>query len=185
MLGCASLKSGAAPVALARALPEVFLEWVTGILNGEAEMLTGISIRHAKPDDAEAVRKVILAAYAPWFEKLPDLPDVSGGVCDDIEARRVWVAEHGDVIVGCLIGGVVGDHWHVANVAVSPEHAGQGIGRRLMEHAVEEALRANVFTMALATHRDMPGNVVLYEKLGWQVSGEAGTKIMMRRDIPK
>ena len=148
-------------------------------------MMTGISIRSAKPDDADAVRKVILAAYAPWVPKLPDLPDVSGGVSEDIEARRAWVAEHGDAIVGCLIGGIVGDHWHVANVAVSPRHGGKGIGRRLMEHAVEEAKRANVSAMALATHRDMPGNVVLYEKLGWQVSGEAGTKIMMRRDIPK
>lgn len=138
-------------------------------------------IRAATRADADQIRVVVKAAYAPWTKVLPDLPDVSAGIEDDIAAGRVWVAVEGDKVLGTLIGGISAEHWHVANVAVSPDDGGKGIGRSLMEFALAQAKREGVRDMALATHHLMPGNVALYEHLGWQVSGEDGNKVLMRR----
>ena len=144
--------------------------------------MADISIRNADPADVSRVRGVIRLAYASWADRLPDLPDVSGGVEDEIAAGRVWVATEGRGIVGCLIGGVDDGVWHVANVAVAPDQAGKGCGSALMQHAVELARRAGVGQMALATHVDMARNVVMYERLGWEVSNRDGNRIMMHRD---
>ncbi len=142
-----------------------------------------VDIRQAETDDAVAVQAVIRAAYAAWKDRLPDLTDISGGVEDDISKGRVWAALEGESVVGCLIGGASADAWHVANVAVAPQHGGKGIGGALMRFAVEQALQADVKEMVLATHREMSGNVALYEHLGWQISDADGNRVMMRRDI--
>lgn len=143
--------------------------------------MSDVVIKTALSKDAEAVGEVIRAAYAPWVKMLSDLPDVSAGVTEDIASERVWVAVEGGEIVGCLIGGVITEQWQVTNVAVAPDHGGKGVGRALMTFAVARAKHEGATEMALATHRAMPGNIALYERLGWTVSGENGNKIMMRR----
>jgi predicted N-acetyltransferase YhbS len=143
--------------------------------------MTDVLIRAALNEDIDAVREVIRAAYANWAKALAVLPDVSGGVAEDVAGGRVWVAVVEGEIVGCLIGGEVSGRWHLANVAVAPEHGGKGVGRDLMTFAVIEARRVGATGMALATHRAMPGNVALYGKLGWRVVAEEGNKIMMHR----
>lgn len=145
--------------------------------------MNDVSIRAAERTDADAIRKVINAAYAVWSVTLPDLPDVAGGVDEDIAAGRVWVAAEREAIIGCLIGGVIPGRWHLANIAVAPDHGGRGVGQALLAFAVEEAARSGVDEVALATHRKMPGSIALYKRLGWDVSGEDGNKIMMRRGI--
>ena len=132
-------------------------------------------------EDVDAVQEVIRAAYANWAKALADLPDVSGGLAEDIAGGRAWVAMVEGEIVGCLIGGDVSGRWHLSNVAVAPEHGGKGFGRALMAFAVTEAARVGASGMALATHRDMPGNVALYKRLGWRVVAKEGNRIMMHR----
>jgi len=143
--------------------------------------MKGVRITVAQSNDADAIRKVIKAAYAVWSVSLPDLPDVAGGVDEDIAAGRVWIAVEKEVIVGCLIGGMVSGRWHLANIAVSPDQGGRGVGKALMAFALVEAARLDAAEMTLATHRKMLGVIALYKRLGWEVSGEDGNKIMMRR----
>ena len=145
--------------------------------------MNDVSIRAAEPTDAGPTQKVINAAYAVLSVTLPDLPAVADGVDEDIAAGRVWVATEREDVIGCLIGGVVSGRWHLANIAVAPDHGGRGVGQALMTFAVEEAARSGVDEMALATHRKMPGVIAFYKRLGWDVSGEDGNKIMMRRGI--
>ncbi|MBT8460470.1 MAG: GNAT family N-acetyltransferase [Boseongicola sp.] len=143
--------------------------------------MSDVTIRSAVLGDIEAVEAVISRAYAPWLAKIAELPDVAAGVPEDIADCRVWVAVEAQEIRGCLIGGPESGRWHVANVAVAPDHGGKGVGRALMAFAVDQARREGLREMALATHRDMPGNVNLYERLGWVVTDESGNKIMMKR----
>jgi GNAT superfamily N-acetyltransferase len=110
------------------------------------------------------------------------LPDVSRGVGADIAAERILVVVDRDAPIGCFLGGMIDRMWHGANIAVSPSPAGTGVGSALMRFAVAQALRDGVDEMALARHRDMPRNVALYQRLGWQVWGEDGNRIMMHRD---
>ncbi len=60
-------------------------------------------IRRAQIEDATQFAACIDAAYESYRSQLPDLPDVSAGVVEDIRHNLVWVAEIGKEIVGGLI----------------------------------------------------------------------------------
>lgn len=143
-----------------------------------------MKIRPASPEDADAATEVIRRAYAPWRAKLPDLPDVASGVAEDIATGPALVAEVDGTVTGILLAKADPGTLHIMNIAVSPDAKGQGIGSALMR-AIEAHARADsTHTLYLATHRDMPGNVALYEHLGWTVTGRDGTKILMERHLP-
>ena len=146
---------------------------------GFDRLMAEVSIRKAQHADAAAVRHVIRAAYAPWVGQLPDLPDVSAGVFDDIAAGHVHLAEQDQTVIGCLIGRATDANFHLANIAVAPDHGGKGVGRDLMRFAETLARALGCREMHLATHRKMSANVAFYQRLGWTVSGAVGNKVTM------
>lgn len=141
------------------------------------------TIRPATPSDAAALTECIKAAYADYSRTLPDLPAVSEGVTEDIAENIVWVV----LVENKLAGGISlrqdNMFLHVQNVAVDPEHAGQGLGTALMAKAEEECRRLGLHEMRLATHVGMKGNVALYQHLGWVVVEYPGNKVMMRKHL--
>ena len=60
-------------------------------------------------------------------------------------------------------------HWYLGILATRPDHAGRGLGRRLMAHGVARA-HADGLPAVLETMN--PSNVDLYVRAGWQVYGE-------------
>ena len=70
------------------------------------------------------------------------------------------------------------------NIAVDPDAAGKGVGSALIGALEDTARAAGITDLSLATHRDMPGNVDFYRKLGWSVTGREGNRIMMARHLP-
>ena len=54
------------------------------------------------------------------------------------------------------------------NVAVHPDHQGQGFGRRLIILAEETARNAGFDTVMLYTNEQMTENIELYKKLGFE-----------------
>ncbi|MEK6217500.1 MAG: GNAT family N-acetyltransferase [Boseongicola sp.] len=141
------------------------------------------AIRTATADDADKIRQVIESAYAIWIKRLPDLPDVASGASGEIEAGRMHVLEIGGVVAGVLNADTHHDTLHVMNIAVEPKHSGKGVGRALIAHAETLAKHARVHRLALATHKDMGGNVSMYEHLGWHVTGTKGNKVLMQRNL--
>ncbi|MBD3664750.1 GNAT family N-acetyltransferase [Sulfitobacter sp. TSTF-M16] len=131
------------------------------------------------PGDAVGLTACIDAAYAPFAHL--DLPDVSGGVPEDIASGRVWVCEVDRVLTGGIIVSHQGSVGHLRNVAVSPERAGQGIGTRLIETAIAHLKENGVEMVNLATHSGMPQNLAYYARLGWSETGREGNKVMMQR----
>ncbi|MHA7772084.1 GNAT family N-acetyltransferase [Roseibium sp. M-1] len=141
------------------------------------------AIRKAKLQDAPQLKACIKRAYAPVKSILPDLPDVSSGVEQDILENHVFVAESGGRIAGCAIIGLNGDKAHLMNIAVDPDLKGKGVGRLLIE-AVEAYAKENVAReLHLATHTGMPENVALYSHLGWSEMERNGNKILMKKDL--
>ncbi len=59
------------------------------------------------------------------------------------------------------------DHLLLDNIAVEPNHAGQGLGRRMMRFAEAETMRKGMGELRLFTHSRMISNVNLYRKLGF------------------
>ena len=95
--------------------------------------------------------------------------------------RQLWVI--GKVPLGVLIMTTTPPDAHLMNIAVSDAAKGQGIGGRLIRFALDHARAAGCSRMALATHKDIPENVALYEHLGWQVTACEGMKVLMSRDL--
>lgn len=143
------------------------------------------NLRRAEPTDAAEIVTCIDAAYAPWFAAGLQLPDVSGGVEQDIRENLVWVIGHDDRITGCLIAAAGEKAWHLMNVAVHPEFAGQGLGKRLIATCVDAAKHAGAEQLLLATHAEMPANVALYSRLGWVITEKTETRIRMSRTLSR
>lgn len=67
-------------------------------------------------------------------------------------------------------------HWYLGILATRPDHAGRGLGRRLMAAGVTSA-HADGSPAVLETMN--PSNVELYQRAGWQLHGQT-----QRGDVP-
>lgn len=82
----------------------------------------------------------------------------------------VWVARDTDrQVVGHLQAVSAEDAWEVLNTAVSQEHRGTGIGRRLLDVAVRAARRAGARRVVLATATADIGNLRFYQRCGFRM----------------
>lgn len=140
-------------------------------------------IRPATADDAEPLAACIRAAYAPYLSTIFDLPDVGGGIADDIAVGNVSVMDDGANVVGGLILNIAPPVAKLANIAVSPHAAGQGLGQRLIAHAQTLARARGCTRIDLTTHADMHANQRLYHKLGWRVLSTNKTSVHMVKDL--
>jgi ribosomal protein S18 acetylase RimI-like enzyme len=68
--------------------------------------------------------------------------------------------------------------WIICNVVVLEEYRGRGIGRRLMEAAIDEAKQIGAAGVVLQVHRDNPRALGLYTNMGFhEVSGETDLRL--------
>lgn len=128
-----------------------------------------ITIRLARPDEADAARGLVRAAYRHYVPRMGREP---GPMRDDYAAHQadgaLWVCEHAGALAGVLVLCDHPDHLLLDNVAVSPAAQGLGLGRRLIDFAEAEARRRGYREIALYTHETMTENQALYLRLGWQ-----------------
>jgi len=61
--------------------------------------------------------------------------------------------------------------WMVGNVAVHPDWRGQGIGRALVEEAVQKAARRGAAWIGLEVRQDNDVAIGLYERMGFEIVG--------------
>jgi ribosomal protein S18 acetylase RimI-like enzyme len=134
-------------------------------------------IRQAVTGDAEAVRDVVLAAYAHYVARIGKPP---GPMLDDYAARiadgQAWVLEDSGRIAGVLVLEEQADAFLLDNIAVRPECQGSGHGRALMAFAEAEALRRGWREIRLYTHALMTENQALYRRLGYVEIGRVTEK---------
>ena len=144
---------------------------------------TDIHLRLAEVQDAESIVDCIDDAYSIYASRIHDLPDVAADVPTAIENSRVWIAEQDKQVVGCVILVPEQDVLHLENIAVRPRHAGMGIGRLLIERSEADCRELGLQEIRLSTHVDMPENVAIYSRLGWQETGRSGNKIHMSKIV--
>lgn len=142
-----------------------------------------VKIRTARSEDAAGLRACIQAAYAPARQRGVLLPPVDEGVEEDIATNLVWVAEYDGAVAGGLIVAPVDDALHVMNLVVHPNAQGQGVARKLLSLAETHALTHGLSELRLATHRDMPENIALYQHLGWEENSREGVKVVMIKSV--
>jgi ribosomal-protein-alanine N-acetyltransferase len=71
-------------------------------------------------------------------------------------------------LIGFLCRWIVADECHILNVAVHPQIRQQGIGKRLMQHALAEARAKNAQVITLEVRRSNLAARSLYRKLEFQ-----------------
>lgn len=82
----------------------------------------------------------------------------------------IWVAEGASgELLAFLAAEQVEGRLHVLEIDVRRDAQGQGIGRRLMETAAEEARLRGLSGLSLTTFRDVPWNAAFYASLGFRI----------------
>ena len=121
-------------------------------------------IRPLLPSDLDAVMAIENAAYVfPW----------SRGIFAD--CLRIGYGCYG-VQTGASLAAYVIFNWgagetHLLNICVDPGQQRAGLGRLLLEFAIERTRQLGCQTMLLEVRPSNPGAIALYEQRGFQTIG--------------
>ena len=131
--------------------------------------MTGLALRPATAADAAGIAECVRAAYSHYIERIGKPP---GPMLDDydqvVRDYRAYVMEDGSEIIGVLVLMDKENDLLLDNVAVLPSRQGEGIGRRLLEHAESEARRLGHAYLDLYTHQQMTENIAMYARQGYE-----------------
>lgn len=144
---------------------------------------TRLHIRNAQDNEREAIRNVILAAYAEYAKAMPGAlfeayrRQMLATLDEEGSVERL-VAESDGLIVGCVLlyppqasvysGLPMTTSWpEVRLLAVVPEARGQGVGSALMDECERRARRAGAAVLGLHTMDIMQEAMRLYEHRGF------------------
>lgn len=147
-----------------------------------------IELRSATEADAAAIQALVVSAYEHYIERMGKPP---GPMLDDYERvvreHRVRVAIDGDAIVGVSVLIEQPDGILLDNVAVSPNHQGFGIGKRLILAAEDECRALGYASVELYTHELMTENIAMYTRMGYEEIARREVKgyrrIYMKKDL--
>lgn len=131
-----------------------------------------MEIRPAHPTELELLQEIENAS-GELFRTIgmPEIADddpLPLDVLHELQQKgQVWAAIK-DHPVAWIAAEVIDGCAHVEQVSVHPDHARQGIGRRLLDHVATWARARNLTALTLTTFRAVPWNAPYYEKLGFQ-----------------
>jgi ribosomal protein S18 acetylase RimI-like enzyme len=125
-------------------------------------------IRSAAADDVARIGAIAHAAYALYVPRIGREP--APMVADfeaEIAANRVVVIEAAGSVRGYMIAWPEPDAYFIDNIAIDPESQGNGLGRRLIDHAVAEAEKLKLPALRLYTNVLMTENLSMYAHIGF------------------
>ena len=102
---------------------------------------------------------------APWSER-------SLAECLLKPAYHMIVAKEGDTVVGYIGTYIVADELNITNVAVALAYRRRGIGRLLVECAVQMAQSHRLSTVYLEVRESNQAAISLYQQFGFSRSGK-------------
>ena len=156
-------------------------------------MLRGVTIRLAKPNDAEAIAATLRAAFAE-FEQLytpaafsattPAVAQIGGRFAEG----PIWIAELEDTVVGTIAAVPHGLELYIRSMAVRPAARGSRIGARLLGTVEAFAIAHQYRRLLLDTTPFLLAAVQLYERHGFRYTGQEpdlfGTRLLtMAKDL--
>ncbi len=144
--------------------------------------------------DWDELLKFIHKAFA-YMEKLIDPPSslhrmTAKNLCDKASKEILVLAYLRDTLVGCMFCRTESDCLCVGKVAVSPQHQGQGIGKKMFETAFELAKQHCLSELELETRVELTENHLTFANLGFVQTGTSAhegynqpTSIIMRASV--
>lgn len=131
----------------------------------------GLSIRPMTLADMEAVVSIDRASFTlPWPEHSFRYELVEN------QASRCWVAEldsenEGRIIVGMIVIWLILDEVHIATIAVAPAQRHLGIGKTLLQTALQECIQRGAVSATLEVREHNENAIRLYQQFGFDVVG--------------
>lgn len=133
-----------------------------------------IKIRRAVLEDAEALPGIERSAGAV-FRTLPGLEWLAIARAVPAEKHRqwmhggaVWLAEHDGKPVAFISTEIVDAQMHLWELDVAADFQRGGIGRRLIQTAIDHAKVAGIQEITFTTFRDVAFNAPFYAQLGFR-----------------
>ena len=127
--------------------------------------MEGALIRLATEADIPAVQNCAQDAYAQYVPLMGQKP--APMVQDFTQVQQnghLWVT---DPFAGFIVMYPTGTAMHLENVAVLPNHAGQGIGRALIGFCENTARSQGLHRVELYTNIHMTANQIIYPRMGY------------------
>ncbi len=145
-------------------------------------------IRAAHADDAARIRAIARAAYEKYVPRIGRAPaPMVADFAAEIAAGHVVVIEAAGMVGGYMVAWPESEAFFIDNIAVDPACQGQGLGRRLMDHAAHTARRHGLRAIRLYTNAAMTENLAMYAHMGFVTTHraiESGfDRVFMRREL--
>ena len=144
-----------------------------------------LTLRTAEARDLDAVSALFLAAWERAYRGV--LPDHVVDLFDETRARELWrealgrdgrtaiVAElPDDRVAGLVVSGRDPDRaecGHIFSLYVHPQAQGQGVGTRLLAHALDALAAGGMTTATLWVFEANDSARAFYARAGWTANG--------------
>jgi GNAT superfamily N-acetyltransferase len=134
---------------------------------------SAVNIRSFQPGtaDAKAFRSLneewITSFFTMEARDFEILGDPEGSILK--HGGHIYMACLGPEAVGCVaLERMDGDVYELSKMAVTPHLRGQGVGRRLLEYAIEQARALGAKSLFLGSNTKLENAVHLYESVGFE-----------------
>jgi ribosomal protein S18 acetylase RimI-like enzyme len=125
-------------------------------------------IRRAAADDVTRIGAIARAAYALYVPRIGREPaPMTADFAAEVAANRVVVIEAAGSVRGYMIAWPEPDAYFIDNIAIDPQSQGDGLGRRLIDHAVAQAEKLKLPALRLYTNVLMTENLSMYAHIGF------------------
>jgi ribosomal protein S18 acetylase RimI-like enzyme len=146
-------------------------------------------LRTAEPDDAARLREIARAAYAKYVARIGREPMPMGAdFAAEIAAGRVVAIDVDGAVAGYMVAWAEPDAYYIDNIAVDPARQGLGLGRKLIDGAVQAARQYGLGAIRLYTNAAMRENLAIYARIGFvetrRASEDGFDRVFMRWDLP-
>lgn len=110
--------------------------------------------------------------YGPSFESYVALALAEFNDCYRPDRSRVWIAEHGQAMVGFLALMERGTAAQLRFFLIEPDYRGLGLGKQMMENYMEALKSIGYKSSYLLTTDELPAAASLYKRHGFVLTEE-------------
>lgn len=108
----------------------------------------------------------------PPMELLLDADPSPDLVDSYLQKGETFVAEENSRIIGVyVLMGIQADTAEIMNIAVTNDRQGQGIGRKLLHHAIDYSKNKGFAKLQIGTGNSSIDQLALYQKCGFRIVG--------------